>query len=76
MVEQLVAKGLPGTVRALMLAKRDAWKEALMWDDAAALYLLYPIYPSRFGPKGAHQEPTATPADIRTLWLNATNRLN
>ena len=73
MVEQLIAKGLPGTVRALLLANRDAWKEALMWDDSAALYLLHP---DRFAPKGAHQEPTASPADLRTLWLNATNRLN
>ena len=73
MVEQLAAKGLPGTVRALMYANRDAWKDALMWDDAAALHLLHP---DRFAPKGAHQEPTASPADVRTLWLNATNRLN
>jgi hypothetical protein len=73
MIERLVAKALPGTVRALMLANRDAWKKALMWDDSAALYMLHL---DRFAPKGAHQEPTASPADVRTLWSNATNRLN
>lgn len=73
MVEQLGAKGLPGTLRALLLANRDAWKEALMWDDSAALYLLHP---DQFTPKGAHQEPTASPAEVRNLWLNAANRLN
>jgi hypothetical protein len=73
MVEQVVAKGLPGTVRALMFTSRDAWKEALMWDDSATLYMLHP---NRFGPKGAHQEPVVSPAEIRELWLNAANRLN
>ena len=73
MIEQLVQKGLPGTIRALLLTNRDAWKDALMWDDSAALYLLRP---DRFGPQGAHQEPVVPPAEIRDLWLNATNRLN
>ena len=73
MIEQLVQKGLPGTIRALLLTNRDAWKDAMMWDDSAALYLLRP---DRFGPQGAHQEPVVPPAEIRDLWLNATNRLN
>jgi hypothetical protein len=56
-----------------MFTSRDAWKEALMWDDSATLYMLHP---NRFGPKGAHQEPVVSPAEIRELWLNAANRLN
>ena len=46
-----------------------------MWDDSAALYLLL-LYPGHFGQKGAHQEPTVSPDEIRSLWLNATNHLN
>jgi|MudIll2142460700_1097286.scaffolds.fasta_scaffold322158_2 hypothetical protein len=55
--------------------ERLIWKEALMWDDSAALYLLL-LYPGHFGQKGAHHEPTVSPDEIRSLWLNATNHLN
>jgi hypothetical protein len=72
MLEQLVPKGLPGTLRALMFNNRDAWKDALMWDDSAALYLLYP---GRFARKGAHFEPNVPPDEMRLFWLNATNML-
>jgi inosine-uridine nucleoside N-ribohydrolase len=73
MIDQLSPRGLPGTLRALMSANRDSWKEALLWDDSAALYLLHP---ERFALKGAHQEPNVSPADLRSLWLDAANRMN
>jgi hypothetical protein len=71
MVAQLRPTGLPGTLRAVMLANPAGWKETLMWDDTAALYLLHP---EAFGAKGGHVEPTVAPEELRRLWLTAANR--
>lgn len=73
MFGQLTPAGLPGTVRALFLGNPGGWKDTLMWDDSAVLYLLHP---EAFGPKGAHVEPVVSTDEIRRLWLQATNRLN
>lgn len=73
LINQLMPFGLPGTLRALLLANPNGWKDTLMWDDSAVLFLLHP---EAFGPKGAHVEPTVSPDEIRRLWLRATNRMN
>jgi hypothetical protein len=70
MVESLGWTGLPGTLRAVLLANPKAWADTLMWDDTAALYL---VHPQAFGVKGAHVEPTVNPEEIRRLWLAAAN---
>ncbi|MBT9289935.1 nucleoside hydrolase [Prosthecodimorpha staleyi] len=67
MVEGLKDAGLPGTLKAALLGKRDTWdpvkvaKEAggpgglsLLWDQSASLYLLHP---EAFVPVGGHFEP-------------------
>ncbi len=69
MVAQLRPTALPGT---LMPANPNGWKDTLMWDDSAALYLLHP---EAYGPKGAHLEPTVPPEEFRRLWLAAANRM-
>lgn len=73
MIGALAPSGLPGTLRALMLGNPAGWKDTLMWDDAAALYLLHP---GAFGPKANHAEPTVPPDELRRLWLDAANRTN
>jgi hypothetical protein len=71
MIDALRPAGLPGTLRALMLVNPGGWKDTLLTDDVAALYVLHP---ERFGPKGAHFEPRVSPDDLRGLWLRAVNR--
>lgn len=71
MVEALAQDGLPGLVRAAMLANRDRWKDTLMTDEAAVLFMLHP---EAFSAKDKHMEPTVPPAAFRDLWLRAANR--
>ncbi|MCX5516704.1 nucleoside hydrolase [Kaistia algarum] len=67
MVERLRADGLPGSLKAALLANQHTWNptkvpasaggpggESLMWDQSAAIYLLHP---ELFGPVGHHYEP-------------------
>ena len=73
MIAALAPAGLPGTLRALLLGNPEGWKDTLMWDDSAALYVLHPEV---FERKGAHVEPKVSPDEIRRLWLGAANRSN
>jgi hypothetical protein len=71
MLDALRPVGLPGTLRALMLANPGGWKDMLLTDDVAALYLLHP---EAFAPKGVHLEPRVPPDELRRLWVRAVNR--
>ena len=71
MIDALGSKGLPGMLRTLMLVNPGGWKDTLLTDDVAALYLLHP---DRFDPKGAHLEPRVSPDELRALWVRAVNR--
>jgi hypothetical protein len=48
--------------------------KSLLWDQSAALFLLHPDVYRKVGGAGGHYEPTVTPAGLRTLWTNATNK--
>lgn len=67
MVEGLREEGLPGTLKAALLANQHSWNptkvavaaggpggHALLWDQSAAIYLLRP---DLFAPVGGHYEP-------------------
>lgn len=71
MLDALRPVGLPGTLRTLMLANPGGWKDMLLTDDVAALYLLHP---EAFAPKGVHLEPRVPPDELRRLWVRAVNR--
>ncbi len=71
MLGGLSTAGLPGTLRALMLANVEAWRGTLMWDDLVALYVLHP---EAFGAEGKHVEPRAAPEEIQRLWVEAVGR--
>jgi hypothetical protein len=72
MVDALGPAGLPGTLRALLGGNPEGWRESLLTDDVAALYMLHP---AAFGPKGRHLEPTVSPEELRGLWVRAVNRV-
>jgi len=71
MLGGLATAGLPGTLRALMLANVEAWRGTLMWDDLVTLYVLHP---EAFGAEGKHVEPRAAPDEIQRLWVEAVGR--
>lgn len=48
--------------------------KSLLWDQTAALFLVYPEAFTKIGGPGGHYEPTVTAEEFRTLWTEATNR--
>ena len=48
--------------------------KSLMWDQMAALFLLYPEVFMKVGGAGGHYEPTVTPSSLRQMWTDATNK--
>lgn len=70
MLSSLAGSGLVGTLAAALRANTDGWKDTLLTDDAAALYVLRP---ELFAVKGGHVEPTLSPEDFRRLWVAAAN---
>lgn len=80
MVEGLIETGLPGTLKAALNATPANWRldlltngnKSLLWDQSAALFMLYP---DRYQPVGGHWETTMTPLEFQTQWtadVNAT----
>lgn len=70
MVERLDRTGLPGLLRAVLLADPSQWAGTRLWDDTAALFL---VTPQVFAPAGGHLEPTVGEDELRTLLVEATN---
>ena len=52
--------------------RRDG--KSLMWDQMAALYLVYPELFTEVGGPGGHFETYLSPQAIRQVWTEATNR--
>jgi hypothetical protein len=48
--------------------------KSLLWDQTAALFLVYPEVYTKVGGPGGHYEPTVTAEEFRRLWIEATNR--
>jgi len=71
LIEALPLSGHAGLLRRLLLANEHSWTGALMWDEAAVLYLLRP---DDFALARDHQEPRVTPEVLRQRWLEAVTR--
>lgn len=70
MVARLDQRGLPGLLRAVLLADESQWAGTRLWDDTAALSL---VAPGVFAPVGGHLEPTVGEDELRTLLVEAIN---
>jgi len=88
MVEGLRPYGLPGSLKAALMANQHTWNpaklhlspdgfaESLMWDQSAAIFLLHP---ELFTPVGHHYEPLVigsharTSARLRLVWTRDVN---
>ena len=68
MINALPTTGLPGLLRALLNLDPSQWLTTRMWDDSAALYILYP---TSFVVRAAHLEPIINEVKLRNLWLDA-----
>ncbi|MBM4360974.1 MAG: nucleoside hydrolase, partial [Deltaproteobacteria bacterium] len=84
MVKGLVAEGLPGTLRTVLLGNPDSWNidnwpnatyggRSLLWDQSAALYLVNPDLFEMVEGNGGHFETTSSPDAYRQAWTDATN---
>lgn len=71
MVARLEPAGLPGLLKAVLLAAPSQWLGTRLWDDAAALSL---VEPSAFAPRGGHLEPVVGEAALRDLLVDAVNK--
>jgi inosine-uridine nucleoside N-ribohydrolase len=70
MVRGLATTGLPATVAIMMSIDPTTVADGYIWDDAAALYWLYP---NLFARKGNHVEPTVPAAELKEHWRIAVN---
>jgi inosine-uridine nucleoside N-ribohydrolase len=85
MVEGLVTEGLPGALRKVLLGNPASWDidgwpnasynsgRSLLWDQSAALYMVYPELFAMQGGDQGHYETTSTPDAFRKTWTDATN---
>ena len=48
--------------------------KSLMWDQMAALFLLYHEVFVKVGGAGSHYEPTVTPSSLRQMWTDASSK--
>jgi hypothetical protein len=70
MVDRLGPAGLPGLLRAVLLADPSQWAGTRLWDDTAALFL---VVPGVFAPNGGHLEPAVGEDELRDLLVAAIN---
>jgi hypothetical protein len=70
MVARFERAGMPGLLRAALLADPSQWLGTRLWDDAAALYL---IAPRNFARVGGHVEPAVPQERFRDLVVDAIN---
>ena len=91
MVNGLVSSGLPNALNQALMSNLHTWEyeqmqqanggpggNSLMWDQSAALYMVYPeVFSQKFadGGGGAYSTPDkVTPDQLNQLWTNATNK--
>jgi hypothetical protein len=85
MVNNLDSQGLPNTLKRILLANPDSWNldtwpnktyggKTLLWDQAAALYMIYPEIFKKLGGPGGHYEAAVSPEELRSKWTHATNQ--
>ncbi len=48
--------------------------KTLLWDQSAALYIIYPEIFKKHGGPGGHYEAAVSPEEFRTKWTQATNQ--
>jgi inosine-uridine nucleoside N-ribohydrolase len=85
MAKKLDAEGLPNTLKQVLLGYTNSWNldtwpnkiyggKSLLWDQSAALYMVYPeIFKKLGGPEG-HFESAVSPEEFRAKWTEATNQ--
>lgn len=81
MVNGLDNVGLPGALKAALMANQKLWdleyltqgNQSRLWDQLAALYLLYP---DAFHLVDGHMEPKLSPSEIQRMWTAAVNKNN
>jgi inosine-uridine nucleoside N-ribohydrolase len=79
MVDALKDEGYPEVVKAALLSNQGNWRlelltegnESRLWDQLAALYM---IYPEHFHQEIDHMEPTPPAAVIQHLWAENVNK--
>ncbi len=85
MVRGLTSKGLPNALKQVLLNHPRSWAlddwetsgfggKTLLWDQAAALYLLDPSIFKKVGGRGGHYETTLMPEPFRKKWTKYTNK--
>lgn len=84
MVTALGNVGLPNTLKQVLLNNTESWDidnwpnahyggKSLLWDQSAALYMIYPEIFAKVGGPGGHYETTLSPDAYRQKWTEATN---
>jgi hypothetical protein len=71
MVARLGQTGLPGLLKAVLVADPTQWLGTRLWNDTAALSL---VRPGAFAPRGEHLEPVVGEATLRDLIVASVNR--
>ena len=85
MVKNLDSAGLPNTLKAILLGHTDSWNldtwpnstyggKSLLWDQSAALYMVYPEIFKKFGGPHGHVKTILSPDAFRSKWTDATNQ--
>lgn len=85
MVSNLESQGLPNTLKQVLLKHPESWNldtwpneqyggKSLLWDQSAALYMIYPELFKKVGGPNGHFEADLSPEDFRAKWTEATNR--
>lgn len=85
MVKNLDSQGLPNTLKKVLLGYTNSWNldtwpnkvyggKTLLWDQSAALYMVYPEIFKKLGGPNGHFEAAVSPEEFRTKWTEATNQ--
>ena len=85
MVKNLDSQGLPNTLKKVLLGYTDSWNldtwpnkiyggKSLLWDQSAALYMVYPEIFKKLGGPSGHFEAAVSPEEFRAKWTEATNQ--
>ena len=84
MVKNLDSQGLPNTLKQVLLGHTQSWNldswpnkqyggKSLLWDQSAALYMIYPEIFKKVGGPNGHFEADVSPEKFRAKWTEATN---
>lgn len=85
MVKNLHSEGLPNTLKQVLLGYTNSWNldtwpnkiyggKSLLWDQSAALYMVYPEIFKKLGGPNGHFEAAVSPQEFRAKWTEATNQ--